>query len=258
MQAAIGAILWATAVRFKAKDARFKTTTLTALILSIVGMGASLFHLGRPWLALTSMFNIATSWLSREIFFSGAFFVLLLVFWWLERADKSPSAQKALLYLTGLAGIIAVFAMGKLYMASIMPAWQSVNTLITFYATTIVLGGILLYLTAGKERDNLPRMDLVILAVVLIQAAFAPGHVAALSATSAGMKSALLLSGQGALLALSWLFTLGGVFMLVLSHHGKLANRTSFLYLAVAVLVIGEICSRYLFYASGVPIGFGL
>jgi len=39
--------------------------------LVLVALLASLAHLGRPLLALNALRNLSTSWLSREIFFSG-------------------------------------------------------------------------------------------------------------------------------------------------------------------------------------------
>ncbi|SHN70591.1 dimethyl sulfoxide reductase anchor subunit family protein [Desulfitobacterium chlororespirans] len=260
LQAAVGAVLWAVVFRIKAQDAPlFKRNTLAALSLAAVGIVASLLHLGKPMLALTSMFNLATSWLSREIFFSGAFFGLLLIFWWVERREKAPGVRTALGVITAGVGLIDIYAMARLYMESIMPAWQNANTLISFYATAIVLGGVVFYVTAGEQREKLPRIDLMLWAVVLVQAAFALGYVASLGAlTGAGKETAALLAGSQATLILSWLFTLGGVFLLSLSRTGKLAKQMSFLYLAMAVIVVGEIAGRYLFYVSGIPIGLGL
>ncbi len=58
MQAAVGAVLWATFLRLRDKEApAYQTNTLCALILSAVGIIASLLHLGKPFLALTSMSN---------------------------------------------------------------------------------------------------------------------------------------------------------------------------------------------------------
>lgn len=260
MQGAIGAMLWAVVFRLKdSKAPLYKTNTLVALVLSGIGIVASLLHLGQPLLALTSLLNIATSWLSREILFSGGFFGLLLVYWWLERGEKAAGARNALGYLTVLVGLGAIFTMGRLYMEGIMPAWQSSYTMISFYATAIILGGIIFYLTSSvKEKPALP-LDLILLAVAMIQAAFMPGYMAnlAASATLAGQESVSLMAGNQ-LLGLSWLCLLGGLLLFTLTQRSKLAKQSSILYLAVAVILLGEIASRYLFYASGIPIGFGL
>jgi anaerobic dimethyl sulfoxide reductase subunit C (anchor subunit) len=262
MQAAIGAIVWATVLRFKNKKTQTsQTNTLIALLLSTIGIVASLVHLGKPHLALTSMSNMASSWLSREIFLSGGFFVLLLVFWWLERSGKAQNLQNSLSLLLSLTGLATVLAMSQLYMQTIIPAWQSVYTIVDFYATTVVLGAIVYYVTSGQEKlETIPRLDLVVLGVVLLQTAFLPGYMTGLGALAgAGQESAALLAGSLNLAVLCrWLCLLGGVFLLVLSRTGRLANQANFLYVAVTVLAVGEFLGRYLFYASGIPIGFGI
>lgn len=262
MQAAIGAYIWATFIRLKDSNSPvLKKNTGVALILSAVGMLASLLHLGKPYLALTSMSNLFSSWLSREIFFSGGFFVLLAVVWWLERSDKGESLINIIGGLACLAGIASVFSMSQLYMNTIIPAWQSVNTLVDFYATAVILGAVVFYMAAGQSgRAGLPRLDLVILAVVLIQVAFLPNYIAGLAAAAgAGQSSAALLAGgYGVALFLRWLLLLGGIFLFVISRTGKLIEQAGFLYLAVTILVIGELVGRFLFYASRIPVGIGI
>ena len=199
MQAAIGAHLWATVIGLRDKAGPgFKTNTLVALILSAVGILASLVHLGKPFLAFSSMANLSNSWLSREIFFSGGFFVLLAVVWWLEKSDKVSGVKNIVGGLACLAGLASVFSMAMLYMKTIIPAWQSSNTLVDFFATTIILGAVVFFMAAGqKGRETLPRLDLVILGVVMVQVALLPNHMASLGASAgAGQESAALLAGS--------------------------------------------------------------
>ncbi|MGI1660162.1 MAG: dimethyl sulfoxide reductase anchor subunit family protein [Desulfitobacterium sp.] len=261
MQAAIGAMLCSTLLQLKNKDYTFKTNTLCALILSAVGIIASLLHLGKPALALSTIMNFSASWLSREILFSGGFFGLLAIFWWLERTEKSTSIKTIAGWLACISGLAAVFSMAQLYMETIIPAWQSANTLVDFFATTVILGAIVLYVTAGqKGREKLPRLEFLVLGIVLVQIAFFPNYMAGLGALSgAGQESvSLLAGGYGATAILRWLFVLGGVFLLVISRLGKFAKQPTFLYVAVTVLIIGEVMGRYLFYTSGIPIGLGI
>lgn len=262
MQAAIGAMLWATFVRLRDKEApAFNTNTLVAFVLSAVGILASLVHLGKPFLALTTMLNFSNSWLSREIFFSGGFFVLLAIFWWLERTNKADSVKNIAGWLACLAGLASVFSMAQLYMQTIMPAWQSANTLVDFYATTIILGAMVFFVTAGKAgREKLPRLELIVLGVALLQVAYLPNYMASLGAVAgAGQESAALLAGSyGVFVFLRWVLMLGGILLFVLSRTGKFVSQATFLYVAVTVLVVGEIMGRYLFYTSGIPIGIGI
>lgn len=262
MQAAIGAMLWAFFARLRNKEAPVsKINTLAALLLSAVGIIASLVHLGKPFLALTSMLNFSNSWLSREIFFSGGFFVLLAIFWWLERTNKADSVKNIAGWLACLAGLAAVFSMAQLYRQTIMPAWQSANTLIDFYATTIILGAMVFFVAAGKAgREKLSGLELIVLGIALFQVAYLPNYMAGLGAAAgAGQESAALLAGSYAAFAfLRWVLMLGGIFLFVLSRTRKFISQATLLYAAVTVLVVGEIMGRYLFYTSGIPISIGI
>ena len=106
----------------------------------IVALLASLGHLGRPMQALSSLGNLGTSWLSREIFFTGGFFVLLVLMVLLKRND---GVRRVLAWLTGLAGVAAVISMAMIYHMSIMPAWQGYGTFVAFGGTTFFLGAAL-------------------------------------------------------------------------------------------------------------------
>lgn len=259
-QMAVGAFLWATIAGFK-KEADFKNNTLSALIFMALGMLASLLHLGKPLLAITSLNHLFGSWLSREIFFSGGFFVLLLVFFYIERSGKAHGLRKPLAVVTSLAGLVAVFAMGKSYMTTMFPVWQSWNTMIDFYATALIMGGALFLVTSGKnEAVKGLRLDLVMLAVVLIQLALVPSLVASIGVSSvAGEASVAMLTGTyGFSLFLRWALVLAGIFMVLITRSGKLANSANVLYLAYAFLFAGMAVGRYLFYATAVATGIGI
>jgi len=261
MQGAIGAYLWGTIMKSRKSGADLGKNALVVLALTVIGMLTSLGHLGDPLGALRSLLNLGSSWLSREIFFSGGFLVLLIVSILFDRAKTgSDSVRQGLNWLTSLVGLIAVLSMAEIYMQSIMPAWQSWNTLVEFYAATLVLGGVIFLLTSAKEvGGELPRMDLVLLAVVLLQAAFTPNFLAGLGGGDlAAQTSAGILSAEyGVLMAVKWLLILGGVFLSVLYFNNR-AEKSGYLYTSAAAVAIGFLIGRYLFYAAGVAMGIGL
>lgn len=263
VQAAVGAFLWVTISRLRNPEAPYaKTTTLTALILTTIGIIFSVFHLGKPLMALTSMSNLFNASLSQEIFFSGGFFVLLAIAYYFERSSKtSASIKKIWSVLTSLVGLVAVYTMAKVYMSSVFPAWQSWNTLVDFYATTLILGGMIFMLHTMKiKTDKMLRIDLILLAVILLQMALVPGFMASLGVTSgAAQQSAALMTGDyGAAFIIRWLLVLGGVFLIMISRSDKLAGKASAVYVASGVLVIGMFIGRYLFYVTGVASSIGL
>lgn len=263
VQAAIGAFLWATITRLRNPGApAMKGNTLTALILTAIGMISSLVHLGRPYLAFTSLNHLLGSWLSREIFFSGAFFVLLLIAWLLERWDKAGQNLKTVWnILTSLAGLVAIFSMAKAYMATIYPLWQSWNTMVDFYATALILGAVLFLLTTRKiSIEKTLRFDLIILAVVFIQIVFLPSFMGSLgTASAAAQQSAALLTGTYSVAEIArWILELGGVFLVMIARSEEYSAKASYFYIASVILILGVFLDRYLFYATGVATGIGL
>src|SRR5665648_242828 len=263
VQAAVGVFLWVTIARLRNQETPYaKTTTLTALILTTFGIIFSLFHLGKPLMAFTSLSKLFSATLSQEIFFSGGFFVLLAVAYYFERSSIISNNNKTIWsVLTSFVGLVAVYAMAKVYMTTIIPAWQSWNTLVDFCAATLILGALVYLLVTRKAiTEKVLRIDLIILAVILVQMALVPSFMASLGATSgAAQQSAALMSGDyGAAYIIHWLLVLGGVFLIVISGSAKLAGKANILYVASGALVIGLFIGRYLFYATGVASAIGL
>lgn len=225
-------------------------------------MISSLVHLGRPYLAITSLSHLFDSWLSREIFFSGGFLILLLIAWLLERSAKGSNNLKIVWsVITSLCGLAAVFSMAMSYMATVYPAWQSWNTMVDFYAATLILGAVLFLLTTGKrDTEKMLRLDLIILAVAFIQIALLPNFMAGLgTASAAAQQSVALMSGDyNVAVVARWILVLCGIFLVLISRSEKYIGKVNYFYLASAVLILGMFLGRYLFYATGVATGIGL
>lgn len=117
-----------------------------ALILAVLGLMAaatalSLFHLHHPARAFRTLANVGSSWLSREILFElsfmGAAALAGLCEW---RGLGSPALAKALFSLSGLAGVLFLGAMSRLYMLPAVPAWRGFYTPASFVLAAAVLG----------------------------------------------------------------------------------------------------------------------
>jgi anaerobic dimethyl sulfoxide reductase subunit C (anchor subunit) len=79
VQAAIGVMAFVTIGKLVNKDDTYKSSILTSAGLSIVGLLASLMHLGRPFSAVNALARFGSSLLSREIWFTGAFAGLTII-----------------------------------------------------------------------------------------------------------------------------------------------------------------------------------
>jgi len=122
-----------------------------SVLVGLVAIGASVFHLGRPLYAFRALKMWRRSWLSREILlfalFAGAATTNSLL-WGLEvfpgLAAWSGFAGEE--YRTGLGalaagiGIAGLVVSALIYMVPARPAWNTVRTPVTFLTTAMLLG----------------------------------------------------------------------------------------------------------------------
>lgn len=270
-QASIGAFILIAGLRLKGRDeameAVYRKSVLVLLPIMAVGLLASVIHLGRPLLAVTAMKHLSTSWLSREIFFTGGFFVLLAasVF-----GGRVPSVRRVIDALAALAGVLSIVSMSMVYQMTMRPAWQGWGTHVAFIGTAVVVGmGLAAGLIAFFGRD-LPAvasgLTLLIggsvVGLVVLVVAY-PLYLAGLAGAGPAAEQTLkLLGGEYSVaLVLRWVLTLaGGLLPLVLAWR-RLASGVKvagLVYSALAFLVAGEMVGRYLFYVTGISIGIGI
>lgn len=268
MQASIGAFLFTLWFQQRTKDAAAHRTYQrlhTALIpVTVIALIASLGHLGRPLQALTSLGNLGTSWLSREIFFSGGFFVLLVLAVILKKND---GLRRVLAWLAGLSGVAAVISMAMVYHTSVMPAWQGFGTFVAFGGTALFLGAVLAavlmmgQLYQDRTRD-LKSLAWTAIVVAFVEMSLVPLQMASLAGGSAAAQaSAAMLAGPYAwLVVLRWaLAILGGVLVLIAALRRLVSEQvpSALFYAACLAVLVSEVAGRYLFYAAAVAIGIG-
>jgi formate dehydrogenase iron-sulfur subunit len=104
------------------------------------GLGASVFHLGRPLGAWRFFLGLRTSWMSREILAFAIFALVAFVgtaLCWIV-----PDSGYARVGLTGaaLVGLVAVFTSVMIYADTRRAWWALASTAARFYGATIVLG----------------------------------------------------------------------------------------------------------------------
>jgi formate dehydrogenase iron-sulfur subunit len=118
-------------------------TTTTALVLALVGLGISIFHLGRPERAWRALAGWRHSWLSREVGALGLFAGLAT----LAVATDSPLVQA----VAAAAGAAGVVCSGMLYVVTRRPSWRAGVTLPRF-ALGWLVGGAAVAFAAGGGR----------------------------------------------------------------------------------------------------------
>lgn len=267
LQGAIGTMLFITLGKQLYKDKTFKTATITAAVLSVVGVLASLVHLGQPLLALNSLFRLGNSWLSNEVFSSGVFMgVAVLYALAIYFKPANLGLHTGLRYAGSVVGLVAVFSMAKVYTFTSVAVWQGVNTFVDFYSTAVVLGILVLLVTGFKELKLVDKkvFGFIVLAAVIIQASVAIPYAIGLGLNGqAAQASAQILSGLGFAIGIKWFLLLGGAGSLLWlvsqkSDESSKGFTVGSLYALGAVLVVGQLIGRYIFYAAFIASTIGL
>jgi formate dehydrogenase iron-sulfur subunit len=132
-----------------------------AVIVAIVAMGASVFHLGRPRYFYRSVIGLRHSWLSREVVAVGAFTTLATAYGTLSQlrstvdswtVDLISVPAETTITIAGLGaaacGVAAVFCSAKIYSVTRRPSWRIDRIGPKFAATAVILGiGALVWAT---------------------------------------------------------------------------------------------------------------
>ena len=131
---------------------------LAGTISLLAGLGASVFHLGRPLQAWRAFLGWRKSWMSREILAFGLFVPLSLA---TTLALNLPTEWNAGLRFgqqlslvpwlgcaAALAGLASVFCSGMIYHDTRRACWRGVRSVGRFFSTTIVLGLAVLWVAS--------------------------------------------------------------------------------------------------------------
>lgn len=266
MQMAVGIVIFAFLGEILFRGKRFKTAILIAAILGVVGVIASLTHLGHPLAALNVLSRFGKSWLSTQAVLSGVFAGLAILYALaLYTKPDNKNASLALGGIGSIVGLIVVYSMGKVYAYTSVSAWQGTNTFVDFYATTIALGAILFLVASVNELKGINKkiFGYAILAAVVIQAASAVPHVLSLNEMGfAAHNSMHILNGMSGLIWAKWLLILGGagiaIKLIFADQAAEAQSNLSAFYTGGTALVIGQIIGRYLFYAALVASSVGI
>ncbi|SHN67688.1 dimethyl sulfoxide reductase anchor subunit family protein [Desulfitobacterium chlororespirans] len=264
IQAAVGIMVFVAIGRLMNKEGVFKNAVLTATGLGIIGMLASLLHLGRPLSAMNALFQFGSSWLSREIWFTAIFVGLTVVAAVLLYVK--PQAAGAVTGLSAgaaLVGLIDVFAMAKIYSSASVPVWQSAATTIEFLAAALSMGAMLFLVLSLKEAGKMKKIvALTVAAVVAVQVAVVVPYFISLGVAGSGtalQASLMILGSLKTAVAIKWLFILAGAGLVLWLAKDELSKSVSGAVAGGAVLIlVGQVVGRYVFYAAMVVSGVGL
>ncbi len=113
------------------------TIAVLATLATLLGLGSSVAHLGRPLKAWRAFLGLRTSWLSREIVVFGAFAPLAIA---TSALTLNGSAPALLLWSTPLPGVAGVVCSAMIYHDTQRPSWRGRRSIGNFLGTAAVLG----------------------------------------------------------------------------------------------------------------------
>ncbi|MDQ2644789.1 MAG: dimethyl sulfoxide reductase anchor subunit, partial [Myxococcota bacterium] len=122
---------------------------LSAVVLALLALGASIFHLGRPLGMWRAFLGVKTSWMSREILALGLFVKLAVLSAALSAAPLLPEFPGKELIVpyadhvqvaAALAGVLGIFCSVMVYVATGRAQWSATPTGLKFFGTALVLG----------------------------------------------------------------------------------------------------------------------
>ncbi len=240
--------------------ALLKLVSLPMLLLSFaliaVGLGASIFHLGRPFGAWRAFLNLRRSWMSREIVVFGMFPPLLMGAIALSFGTPASSPARLFSVLRAgldagapLMGLLGVFCSAMIYSDTQRPLWHWRRSVPLFFGTAVILGAA----GAAMIQPSSTLAGIVMVGVLLKLA----GEISVLRhGTDAEFtplkKTALLVTGRFQYVTMLRLACamLGGLCLpLLLTMHFMPAPKLLAV-AAFALLLVGELLERFLFFTT--------
>ncbi len=108
------------------------------MLPAALGLPLSALHLGRPFLAMTAMKNIKTSWLSREALALGIFTALMNVVVLLYLFEVNVAVRLVFEAVTLATGIYGIYAQAMIYRIKARPSWNRETTNMKFFGVAYV------------------------------------------------------------------------------------------------------------------------
>ena len=271
-QTAVGAfwVLMATHLYFSSrfgsvqKEGLALTPLLVIEAIMLSSLLVSLAHLGTPSNAYRAVANFRSSWLSREISFAVLFTLTSGAFTYLSWGQVgSANLRSSVAWLAMIFGFLLVYSMSRLYMLRTVPVWNTLFTLISFFLTALILGGLVVgAVFTISQAEGFPSdasLDINVLvmittgALLLLGGEFVlvPARVVRLVSGSNGEKETLqkLFQRYKSVFYCRLLMGIGGsaflFFILLQTRYDPVFYAVCF-----AFILLAELSDRFLFYAA--------
>jgi len=247
----------------------FESTNLIMALLvmlpAAVGLPLSALHLGRPFLAITAMKNIKTSWLSREALALGLFTGLMSVVAATYFFDVSALLRLVLEAVTLVVGIYGIYAQSMIYRIRARPSWNRITTNFKFFGVAYIGVFLVAFLSSisSVHEAIIPLTTLGMLGA-LAQLFFSYEDIRTLDNKENAyqlQRTKRLLNENFKTIKFIRFSTLiiGGVLLPLLSlvfvSASSMVIASVILGIAILITFLSEISDRFLFFTTVVPLG---
>jgi Fe-S-cluster-containing dehydrogenase component/DMSO reductase anchor subunit len=144
---------------------------LFALPATMLGLGGSVLHLGRPRKAWRAFLGVRRSWLSREIVAFGFFSMLAVATTALLCLKLGDAFVTGLMAATAIAGTLGVLCSGMTYHATRRECWLGELSVGRFYLTTLLLGSAVAWWAAAMAGTEHAVFALALVLVTVVKLA---------------------------------------------------------------------------------------
>ena len=225
--------------------------------LLLAALFFSFFHIHRPFKAFRAVANVRTFCLSREILFELLFMFLLAGLVFLEWRGVSPLRGLAL--SAGLAGVLFLLSMSKIYVLKAIPVWNGAFTVLSFFLTAFLLGALMsAFVFSLPAGSNAPEKTMSVASLVLLAAGLVNAVLFAPKYGIWGTREKPSLKPPGAyhpalhllrlVLLLSGLILLGATVLGGERWQGSGGTVSAVLLACLLTAFAGEVIGRFLFY----------
>lgn len=237
-----------------------RTPEFLLLLGMLLAILISFLHLGRPANATNALNNLKTSWISREIF-TVTLFSLCLLGLFLARWLGAGKPLLAICFAgSGIAALLLLISMVKLYMIPAVSTWNSWLTPANFTLAALISGITLALLYASVLQVDTVRLKpiatalIILLLLEVIHTGYMFGQL-----NSMDLSHSNLFIAEGTFRPFLIIrMAMAGIALLLLLFiilQGIAGSPGLLLWLSLS-LIIGELLiGRFVFFASYVRIG---
>ena len=239
---------------------------LFVMLPAALGLPLSALHLGRPFLAMTAMKNIKTSWLSREALALGLFTGLMSGVIAAYFFEVNQALRLALEGVTLAIGIYGIYSQAMIYRIKARPSWNRPTTNFKFFGVAYVGVFLLAFLSSLLSLSDVvvPLIAMGMLGA-LAQLFFTYEDTRSLDTIKENeyqlQRTKRLLTENFANVKTVRLVSLvvSGLVLpllaLVFAGSGMFGYASLVMFFALVVSFTSEISDRFLFYTTVVPLG---